>query len=308
MKTFNQLREEVLRYYDLASEDSGADVDLAGTALNQANANRSIEHAWPFMLSRVYTLSVVAGQQEYILPHTNFRKIQLLWSDTNRQWGRQLPPRQIPYIQDLNFQRQEGAAEFYELIDPSVVAAQPADADTLTITSSDAEVTSPTIYIEGEDADGNVISETLGKDDVSVNEYARITYYAKEADWEGTLTIMTTVGAETLLTLGPTEYQKEYPVIKWQNIPGANETWQYRYLRVPRVMTRDFDKPDIPYPLSNILVYDALLDLATYNELDSESVNIWRSKQQECLNNLYELKLTADSIAGEPEYINIRGE
>jgi hypothetical protein len=98
-----------------------------------------------------------------------------------------------------------------------------------------------------------------------------------------------------LLRLTDSEYQKEYPLLVWKNVPTAAETFTYRFFRAPRVMTRDYDKPDLPFPHSNVLVYDALLDLATYNELDSESVNIWRDKQQHHVQSLYLTKLDGDS-------------
>jgi hypothetical protein len=67
-------------------------------------------------------------------------------------------------------------------------------------------------------------------------------------------------------------------------------------------MTRDFDQPDIPFPHSLVLVYDALLDMATYSELDSESVNIWREKRQDLLNNMYLENMAADTVGGLGNY------
>lgn len=307
MRTFKDLQQAVLRYFDVADEpDGSADVELVKNALNSNNEKRSTEERWKFMQSNAYSLAVVAGQQEYILPHTNLSKLHYLWSTTKNRWAIGLSMRQLPYS-GLGFNQQIGgdSSVYYELTERgSVVAAQPSTASEIVANSTETEASNIQLYVEGEDASGQPLSETLDVGVPSAGVYSKVTYYAKIGDWTGTLSLETDPGAETLVTLLSSEYGKEYPILKWVEIPNANETFEYRYFRTPRRMVRDYDRPDLPYPHSGLLVYDTLIDLATYNELDSESVNIWRAKQLEALSNLYQLKLEGDTVAGSGNYIN----
>jgi hypothetical protein len=298
LTTFRQLQEEALRYFDLASETEGADVELVKQAINGAHQRRIMEDKWKFMLSNTFTLSVTAGVQEYILPHTNFHKLHYLWSLTNERFANSLPFREVPFSEVSFGVNNDVDNLFYDIVGVSPVKAQPTSADTLVLTTSGAEATNPSLYVEGEDSSGNAISALLEKDETSTGiSFAKVTYCAKTGDFATQLTLSTT-GGTTLLVLPANEYARQYPIVKFYNIPSSAESFQYRYFKKPRVLTRDFDIPDIPYPLSNILIYDALLDLATYNELDSESVNIWRDKQQDGLVNLYLQKLEGDTVGG----------
>ena len=307
MKTFLQLQEEVLRYFDLAGEATEqpdeSDAEMAKAALNQANQNRVSEDKWKFMQSGVYTLTLSAPTQSYILPHTNFGRFHFLWSETYKKFIVSAPMRHVPHS-DVDFNDSlNGSNMYYDFDGFSPVKVQPSVADELALTSSLSETNGPTLYVEGEDSDGAAISETLSVNGTSTQQFAKVTYVAKIGVWLGTLTLATQ-GGTTLLQLTVSEFGRQYPVIKFYNIPTANEVFQYRYFRAPRVMARDYDIPDLPFPHSNLLVWDALLMLATYNELDSESVNLWRANQIECLNNLYLLKLEGDTIAGYGEYLN----
>jgi hypothetical protein len=308
VKTFIQLRQEVLRYFDLAEEDDGTpDVLLVQDALNQANQRRASEEKWKFMLSTQFTLEVVSGTSEYILPHTGLDKLHYLYSTTNNRFASSVPMREIPNA-DVAFQQNTVADNLYYDIDPSgsVVEAQPSVADRLVVESTESEADEVGLYVEGEDEDGQPVSETIYPLDPPDNHgevyFSKITYYAKVGEWTGTLSL-TTEGGEDILTLLAADYGREYAVLRFYNTPSTDETFIYRFFRRPRVMSRDYDRPDLPFPSSNLLVYDALLDLATYHELDSESVNIWRDKQQQWEMQLYQFKLEGDTIAGVGPYI-----
>ncbi len=299
MKTFGQIKDEVLRYFDLATEpDDSADVVMVENAINTANQTRITEDNWKFMLSGERSLAVVAGTQEYILPVYNFNRLHYLYSPAQKRFAHSMEMREVP-ANGMSFDQRDNVDTLYYTVveNGSVVVAQPTIADTLTLASTDSEATGPQLYIEGENSSGLFISDTLHVGDTSSNIYAKVIYYAKTADFIGTLTLKTT-STQTLVVLGPTEYKREYPILRWHNIPYSNETFVYKYFRKPRVMTRPFDTPDLPFPYSNILVWDALLSLATYNELDSESVNIWRDNLTQAVANLYMFKLNGNVVAG----------
>jgi hypothetical protein len=310
MRTFKQLQDEALRYFDVEDEEDGsADREMVKAALNQANQKRATEDKWKFMLSRAFTLSVIAGQQEYILPHENLDKLQYLYSTTHKRFIISVPMRQVPYA-DIGFNDEvtDSNNKYFELVGYSGVKKQPTVVGPLDVSSSEDE-TDCTVYIEGEDEDGATINETLTittTTETTTQDFARITYVTKVGDFAGTLLIEDSAGEE-MLTLTTSQQGKQFPVIRFLTVPVTAETCTYRYWRTPRVMERDNDLPDIPFPQCNILVYDALLALATYNELDSESVNIWRDQQMRWEMNLYLMKMEANTVGGNAEYINETG-
>ena len=53
----------------------------------------------------------------------------------------------------------------------------------------------------------------------------------------------------------------------------------YRFYKRPTVLSHDNDIPDIPYPFSRILVFDALLELYTYNDANPPAYWITQSKK-----------------------------
>lgn len=291
MKTYADLKNETLRFFDAVNEDANsADVVLVGNAINNANQKRVSEDKWAWMLSPIRTLTTVVGQSSYILPSPNLLKFHYLRNLSTLDYASSAPADMLPELADFQ------CNITYTVTDAgSTVQAQPPTPDTLALTSTVSE--SASLYVEGEDANGAFISETIDPSETSTQTFSRVDYYAKTGDWDGLLTLAAT-GGTTILTLTAEETGKEYPVLTFTQSPTSVGSWQYRYFRKPRVLTRDLDRPDLPFPHSGILVYDALLDLATYNELDSESVNIWRAKQQEYLDILYLQKLDGDTIAG----------
>lgn len=307
MYTYKRLWTDVLRYFDLDLEATGSDVDLAKAAVQAAHQQRCAEDNWTFLLSSQFTLPVVSGTQEYILPHDDFGRFWFLYSPTTLNFLTELPQRETPYADVvLNGTGPGilGPVDTYQMIGFAPVKVQPGGS-VLTLTSSDAEAASPTFYIEGEDSDGNSISTTLSKDGVSTETFTKITSYTKMADFVGTITL--SAGATTLVVLSPTQYAKQYPVLRFVAVPNVADNMIYQYLRSGKFLVNDYDIPSIPYPDSYVLVYDALLDSATYNELDSESVNIWREKQQLHLTNLYMRKLAGNTLGGTSLTVNSTG-
>jgi hypothetical protein len=303
MRTFRDLQQAVLRYFDLGDETDITDVELVKDALNRANTKRSTEDKWKFMLSPRKTLSVVAAQQSYILPHFDLLKLHYLYSTTHNRWAFSIPTKQIPYS-DISFNQTADGGYHYSITgSQSPVKTQPTAASTLTVSSSVSETSNPTLYVEGTDSNDEMTSETIAVGTGSVS-FKTVQYVAKVGTFAGTVTLATSSPVTTLLVLTATTYAKQYPILEWAHIPNESETFIYRYFRKPRVMSRDHDQPDLPFPYSELLVYDALLDMATYSEIDSESVNLWREKQQEFLNILYQEKLEPDTVGGIGNYSN----
>lgn len=309
MDTLLKMAQDAQRYFDLANEASDSvDMLLVREAVNRAHQRRCTENKWKFMLSREYPLAIVAGQQEYVLPHTNFDKLHYLFSTTQGAFKKLTPTTELPsnVAYDVTLNSNSAAAREFEIF-PDAALHQPFDEDGVALEAEifNAADTGKELYVEGLDADGEEVSETVtmpaftGPNTVAfANTYTKITYYAKGAEFTGNLSINLVSDHTTVIDLSPTEYMKKYPVLKFVGIPTQAEDAVYRYFRKPRVLTRDYDTFEIPFPHTGILLYDALLDLATYSELDSESVNIWRDKQQEYLGIMYLNQLEGDAVGG----------
>lgn len=280
MLTFKNCYDQVMSLFDVVG-DTGTDLDVTKAAINRANAQRVQEHGYEWNLSPKRTLSVVAGTQRYILPYTDVDRLYYAYNVTDKMWLEIVPFSSLP---DEDY-RQTTDDYRIVVVGVSPVKTQPTTADTITANSTVSEDGAQSVYIEGLDSNGDVISDTLLDGGTSVNTYASVTYMRVTGTWVGTLTVATT-GGTTLVTFAPGVVAKQYPIVEFVNIPASAATIEYRYFKRARLMVEDNDIPDIPYPMSNILVYDALLELATYNELDSESVNIWRERQRQWLDNM----------------------
>jgi len=277
MKTFGQLRDEVLRWMDEYG-DTDTSKNIVENALNQAHAMRVSQYRYPFMVSDVYTFTQVNGQRDYIL-HERVHQLDYLFNRTQKAFLKEVPARQI-LDAGYGFNESAGSPQYYEMAGLSPVAAQPAAATTLTCSSTVAESGGVTLYVEGEDANGAVLSDTLTPGGgASAGTYTRVTRVRKNGTWQGTMTL--TGGATTVLTLSATEYGKSFPLIRLLNVPTAADTIEYRFRRKPLVMAADNDIPDLPFPYSNLLVYDALLQIAAYNEIPDTAMSYWRKAQSE---------------------------
>lgn len=290
--------------------DEGGDTDTTKTivdnALNQANSHRATQQRWPWMLSRVYTFTTVAGQVEYILAEGALRL------DAIRNATAKWPLEEVPDEMLVANNEDNGAlapadtARYFQKAGFSPIKQPlPAAGDTLTLTSSGTESASPTLDIEGENASGDFVQETLSVGGTSTNTYTRILYVHKSGGTPvGTLTLSST-GGLSLLVLTTSQYGKQYPIIRFIAPTNAGSVIQYRFLRSPRIMSGDGDLPDVPFPQCNILVWDALIMSAAYNEVDSEASNVWKTQRDNWEQNLLVSAFVGDTAAGWGEQVKL---
>lgn len=298
MKTFKNLQDKVLRYLDEAG-DTDSTLALVKDALNDANTARATQEKWPFMLwERPATLSIVAGQQYYTLHHEYFRPYYF-WNRTQQDWVTQIPPAGLPDAQ-VDWNTDTGAALRFQLLTRAEVAAQPSAASVLTVTSTNAGDAGKTITVRGDTVDG-VTSETIAVGTPSTTEFTRILKVTKVDTFVGTLTL--SAGSETLLTLFASEVGRSYQTIFFPAIPDADEVVEYRFYRQPYEMVEDNDRPEIPSPFEDLLVYDALLYFATYNQYDASVVKLWLKRQSELEKGLRDAYLTDEALESQRRYI-----
>lgn len=87
--------------------------------------------------------------------------------------------------------------------------------------------------------------------------------------------------------------------------PAATDTLTYRYYKQPTELSADGDFPDIPYPYSRVLIYDALLELGLYSEdLSPQKLQLWMMKQAELQADLYAAFLDGNSQGAAPTLVS----
>jgi hypothetical protein len=86
--------------------------------------------------------------------------------------------------------------------------------------------------------------------------------------------------------------------------PTSTDTIEYQYFRQPAELSADNDVPDLPYPHSRILIYDALLELALYSEdITPEKIALWQKRQMEMEANLYAAYLDGNTRGSDGNFI-----
>lgn len=303
MKSLADLREEVLSWMDEAG-DTDTSKTIVENALNQSNQQRSTQLRWPWMLSRVYTFTTVAGQSEYYLAEGALKLDYIRHRGTKRNLVEMPDEMLIASDRDFGPGAVNEAALYFQKAGYSPVKQPlPAAGSTLTLASNASETTSPTLTIEGEDANGDVCEETVGIG-VSTTTFTRITRIARSGGAAaGTFTLSATSDSRTLLTLTPSQNGKQFPIIRFIAPCNGSEVIEYRYIRAPKKMVYDGDLPDVPFPYCNILVWDALIMIAAYNEVDSEASNVWKANRDNWEIGLLTTAFVGDTAGGMSESV-----
>lgn len=302
MRTLADLREEVLGWMDEAGDTDTTKV-IVENALNQSNSQRSTQLRWPWMMSRVYTFTTVSGQQDYHLAEGALRLDYIRNRATKRNCVE--VPDEIVQASDRDFgpaAESESALYFQKVGFSPIKRPIPSPGSRLTLASSSAET--PTLIIEGEDAAGDSLVETLTVGGTTAGTYTRVDRISRgTVAAVGTLTLSTVTGALTLLTLSPSQVGKQFPVIRFLAPCSSADVIEYRYIRAPRRMVNSGDIPDVPFPYSNILVWDALIMTAAYNEVDSEASNVWKANRDQWEQGLLATSLGGDTLGGYGEQV-----
>lgn len=294
MLTFSDLRTRVTRWLDEATNTATSTTNLVNDAINASHRRVTLMRPWPFMKwPKQETFTSVSGTRSYGL-NPNIGRLLYLWDGANKCF--------VPTIPMRNWR--EGA------VDPTTTSAQypgatfggnwpvmrqPDGTNVLRIVSTSAsDVTSRTVTIRGTTSDGEIASETITANGTTVvagtTVFVTVLNVTKNGSWVGTMTLghgspITT----TLLTLTTSQYGKQYPTIEFTDTPGSAKTYTYAFLRSPQTLSVDNDIPEIPFPFSEILVYDTLLDFATYNsEIGQMHVQLWTKRYEELLKQLTE--------------------
>lgn len=296
IQTFKNLQDKILAWLDEVGDTDGT-LTLVKYALQKAHSKRVSQERWPFMLYPPQTINFIPGQFLYPLHGEFLRPLyfknlstrdyihqhdEATLVDSNADWNND--------IDDVKRFTLHGRAEVQN---QPLVAAVVAVSSTLTGDNGMSSVT-----LIGDTATG-MKTETIVSGSSGVQLFTYILKVTKNGVWGGTLTL--TSGTTTLLTLLPTEFGRSYQQIKLLANPSAAQTGEYQFYRQPSTLSADNDRPDIPTPFEDLLVYDTLLSFAAYNQYDASVVGMWAREQAELLLDLQHT-YDAQALASQPSY------
>jgi hypothetical protein len=303
--TFDSIIQEVMRQTDEAGT-TGTTQTLLQEYVRAAHNLRCVEFREHFMRMEG-TITTVSGQREYTLSPL-FDKPILFYNTTCKTPLIETPPRnQEDERLDLSDTPQGTASQFY-YSGYAAVKNQPTSASVVTAVSSNgADIGSNyQIAVKGVNTDGDITVDVLTLDGITpvvgthTFQAGGILAVTKSGATSGTVTLTSNSGAVTLITLTPNELGKQYRKIRLLASPTTAETILYRFYRKPIYLVNNYDVPDIPYPYSQILVYDALLMFATYNtDMQSEArIVMWQQQQQNWENALRGFSKEGQTVGG----------
>lgn len=317
-KTFKQLQDDALRWFDEVDDENELRENVK-QAIVAAHLTRLSSRSWSFMKwTEPATFSTVAGQRSYILHQEFFRPVYFYNRDA-QQWLRQVTDANFASVVTegslqgmtdggTDWVTRTGAAYRFELRGVSPVQAQPTSASALTLSSSSASDSSAQqVKVRGETANG-IEEETIacgsgGAAATGTTEFTKILRVTKTGDaWNGTLTLTSNGAAVTNLKLFSSEYARFYQQLYLLQTPTTAETVEYLFTRQPSPLVEDNDVPDIPPPYQDILVYDALIDLATYQPVETNALKIWTARLDKLEEGLLDTYGEAHSLEREAEY------
>jgi hypothetical protein len=309
IQTLSDMRNEVLNYLDQAG-DTGTARSVIDDTIRRVHKARIAERKWNFMLwPEALTITTVVGQRLYRL-HQEFFRPQFFFNTTTNRFLTQVAEETLlPSVNisdgwnqstaggSSNWTTAPGSAGKFVFQGISPVIAQPAVASVLTVTGEAAM----TVTVYGDTEDG-VASEVITVGTPGSVSFTKILEVSKGTGWTQTMTL--SAGATVLLKLFVGESGRQYRQIQLLTTPTVAETISYQFYRQPNSLLTDTSVPNIPAPFNEVLVYDALLQLAGYNEkLDGTLVRLWMKEQMRIETSLLDYDAGVDAIGAGAQYV-----
>lgn len=298
MLTFKDIQDEVLLYWD-APGDTSNFLTIVKNAINNALSYRTQKQKWNFMLwEDTLTFSTTSGVLGYAL-HPLVNRLHRIYNTTTCTPLVEVPTREY-YDSELS--------KFnFHWVEPSPVSAQPSTTGTVSIVSSNISDTeaAKAVTIRFLDGSGDIQEEVITPTGTSIASTTasvkKILSVTKAGTWLGTMTLKDNA-SNTILTLLVAEFGKQYPQIRLFKDPAATETIEYRFYRIPRILVDDNDIPDIPFPYSHILTWDALMDIVSYDE--AKIPEFWVLNQQKWETSMAIRYLEGDTPGARPRQVH----
>ena len=308
--TLGQLRSEALGWLD---ESSATTADQSynniTAAIKQAHTHRLTEDNWRFMIAwgRVTT---AANTQSYAL-HPEFLRPYVFRNTTQKQYmietaSRSLVPFDVDMYNDVDTLR-------FGIWGRWQVQRQPAAAGPITIVSTSTSDTGVTnaVTIFGDTSTGQVTESITPNGTTPVAgavNFSEIFSVTKASAWIGALTV-TDSGSNTLLHLDAGEYGRSYPLLQLLYLPSGGQVIDYGFYRKPREIAADDDITDIPPPFERIIIYDALMLMAAYdNRLDGGRLSLWTGLRDAMDLDMRTAFMEGQSLGAGPRLIHERSD
>ncbi len=274
IRTFKNIVDETLAWLDEVG-DTDVTQTLAKHAVRAAHEKRLTEERWSFMLSPVTQLEVLAGKQSYTFP-PNFSRLMYLKNTATGELLTEYTDQNV-LNSGVNWTTDTAAtANKFAMWGYWPVSVQPVATSLIAISSTnsgDNNAASVTLTNQ------NGVDETIYAGNSSVSTWNFIAEVRKSDNWVGTMTMTSDSGNTLNVELPATTVGYQYPVCYLLEIPAANETLEYRFYKQPNILENDMDIPNYPGAFSQLSVWDALCDMAAYNNYASSMVQYWEKKR-----------------------------
>lgn len=293
IRTFKNLQDETLAWLDEAG-DTAVTLTLVKQAIRGAHEKRLTDERWAFMVGKPKTFSTVVGQQTYMLD-AEFQRLMYVKNLTTTQFLTERTDQNVLNA-GYDWSIDTSSATDFTLWGHSEVAAQPTSASVLAVSSSNSgDNAVNSVTVRGDTATG-IQTETILCNASGALSFTEILKVTKSAGWVGTMTITSNSAVVTNLTLVAAEYGKSYQPFYLLASPSAVESIEYRFYRQASPLSADNDRPDYPAPFEELLVWETLCDLATYNNWSAGMVSYWVAKRDALLLSMQQTVNEAQTI------------
>jgi hypothetical protein len=302
--TLKNLEDQVLAWLDEAG-DTGTTQTNVRNAINFAHQQRCNLDRWTFMQSPPLAFNLVSGQTCYTIDSA-FGRPLYFFNITKNEFLIEVPTRELESHSNW---RAAATGLSFSYSGMSPVETQPTAASVLTVVStsvSDVGVTKA-VVVTGRTTSG-IRSETIvpnGTTPVAGQiEFSYVTALSLTGEWAGWATVTSNSGAVTNISLYPGEIARQYPEIRLLWVPDSADEIEYRFFVQPRKLENDNDIPDIPYPHSQVLVWDALLLLSAYdNQTEGGRVRIWEQARNQMELQMRQTYLEGQTVGSRVRYV-----
>lgn len=314
--SFKDLQDRVMQVLDETSTNSPTTLTLVKSFLNQSHQHRCTEFPWNFMLwPKAVTFSTVSGQQVYAL-HEEYHRPLYFLNQTTRQYLEEIPNRMVvENAGDWNDATSVQSVTKFMPWGMQPVAVQPTTTSAVSvISSSTSDTGSKTVTITGELSSGFITTETLSMNGTTLvtgtTQFQEIIDVVKSTAFSGTITLALVTEGTSILSLGPTQYGKQFKTMFFPETISGAETIEYRFYRQPRILVNDYDLPNLPSPHEGILVYDTLISMSGYlTDTGPQTLRIWQDKQASAQMALYQAYANeAQSLGGGTSFVRWVGD
>jgi hypothetical protein len=307
MNTFKELQDEALSWM-ADQNDEGLIRTLVKQSIDRTHQRLLTAEQFDFMLwAQQEEFSTEVGRQSYPM-HPRFLQAHSFYNETADEWMEEIPAKELQRVDAPTTVFNLGGTLQFTLTGLSHVLRQPVSAAAVVVTASGGtESAANSVQIVGLDELGNEVTEELSSGSAWTTLTSTTTFSYVEsvtklgASW--TRAISVTSGSDTLLTLGASEFGKQYRMFELIKPATDVQVVKYRFYRKPRRLVNDNDIPDIPDAFSELLVLDTLLKLQGYSRATKTELEVWGGQFNMLMHQMRQTYQDGRSLGAKPRTI-----